>query len=118
MSKKKQYTPKEKMRVLREHIENNRAISDLSEKHSVPVMTLYNWRKNLLEQGESTFVRESKKNAVEEALRRQIEELKAKLADREGLISELAESLVEVKKKSSGGSSTVSGSNPRRGTRS
>lgn len=102
MSKKQQYTPNEKMSVLREHIENNRPISDLSEKHSVPVMTLYNWRKNLLENGASTFVRETKKNAVEEGLRRQIEELKSKLAGREALISELAQSLVEVKKRAMG----------------
>jgi len=90
--------------ILREHLEKNVAVSELAEKYDLHPNIVYLWKKQLFEQAPQILVRskakfeERKKSSQEQ----RIAELEALVAKRESLISELAEEIVVLKKKSIG----------------
>lgn len=118
MKKKKIYTSEEKTIILREHLENAVAISELSDKYGISPNTLYIWKKQLFEQAPQSFARKSKKdNKRLSGYERKISELEELLQKRENLIAELVGENVELKKNFNGAVSTRNGLNRRLGTK-
>jgi len=103
MKKKVRYSAIEKTMILREYLENNIAISELSEKYNVHVNAIYKWKKQMFE-GASLSLSQTSKSAdrEERASRKRIRELEEMLSKRESLIAELVEDNISLKKKSSG----------------
>lgn len=103
MPKQKRFTAEEKVMILREHLENNIPISDLSEKYSAHPNVIYSWKKNMFESAVETFSGKHKKGKKstkpEEA---KIKKLEETLRIRESLISEIVADNIELRKKQNG----------------
>lgn len=89
-----------KVKVIREHLENQVAISDLCERYQLHPNQVYKWKKELFEGAVKTFSGQHKKER--ENGNRQTQTLEAKLRKREGLIAELLEENVALKKSTYG----------------
>ena len=86
--------------ILRENLEINVPISDLSEKYNVYPNAIYTWRKQVIESAPANLSKVEIRKA-ERLLQDQIrenKELKKTLAKRESLIAELVEDNIILKK--------------------
>jgi len=95
MNTKKRYSPIQKVEMLREHLENQVAISDLSDRFSVSPAMIYYWKKQLFENAVTLF-----KNNKKDQLK--FKELQDKLSEKDAIISELAADNIRLKKKLNG----------------
>ena len=95
MNTKKRYSPIQKVEMLREHLENQVAISDLSDRFSVSPAMIYYWKKQLFENAVTLF-----KNNKKDQLK--FKELQDKLSEKDAIISELAADNIRLKKKLTG----------------
>ena len=98
MSRKprKQYTPLEKVAILREHLLEGKAVSEVCERHGLQPTVFYGWQKQFFENGAAAFERKNKR--AEEAKDRAIVALQEKLAKKNEVIAELMEENVQSKK--------------------
>jgi transposase-like protein len=55
MEKRKHLSPQQKVIILREHLENQVPLSQLSERYQVHVNVLYKWKKQLFEEAVRIF---------------------------------------------------------------
>ena len=103
MSKKKYYTAEEKVLILREHLENNVPISELSEKYDFHPNVIYTWRKQLFESAKEVFSGKHKNRKIsvskEESIIKKLEET---LRKRESLITEIVEDNIKLRKEFDG----------------
>jgi transposase-like protein len=95
MNTKKRYSPIQKVEMLREHLDNQVSISDLSDRFSVSPAMIYYWKKQLFENAVTLF-----KNNKKDQLK--FKELYDKLKEKDAIISELAADNIRLKKKLSG----------------
>jgi transposase-like protein len=101
MSKtRKQHSAQEKTSILRDHLINKAAVSDLCDKHNINPTLYYKWQKIMFENMPILF--ESKKDAEVSKLRTQNEALREKLAHKDSVISEIMEAYIVIKKNSLG----------------
>jgi transposase len=98
MSRKprKHYTPTEKVAILREHLLEGKAVSEVCERHGLQPTVLYAWQKQFFENGAAAFERKNKR--ADEAKDRAIAALQEKLAKKNEVIAELMEENVQSKK--------------------
>lgn len=64
MTKKRNFTPEMKARIVRELLEGDESITAVASKYEITSKTLYNWRKELLDNASIVF---SKDKALKEA---------------------------------------------------
>jgi transposase-like protein len=95
MNTKKRYSPIQKVEMLREHLDNQVSISDLSDRFSVSPAMIYYWKKQLFENAVTLF-----KNNKKDQLK--FKELYDKLKEKDVIISELAADNIRLKKKLNG----------------
>jgi len=98
MSRKprKQYSAQEKVAILREHLLEGKAVSEVCQQHQLQPTVFYAWQKTFFENGAAAFERKHKR--VEEGKDRQIAALQEKLANKNEVIAELMEENVRSKK--------------------
>jgi transposase len=98
MSRKprKQYAPQEKLAILRQHLLEGRAVSQVCEQHGLQPTVFYAWQKQFFENGTVAFERKNRR--AEEAKDRRIAALEDKLAKKNEVIAELMEENVRSKK--------------------
>jgi len=101
VGKRKRYTAEEKIKILREVLEDGKAISQVADHYGLHPNNIFNWRKQLFESGVQTFQikRSDISNKAEE---RKITALEDKIKQKDEVIAELAEELLGLKKKNSG----------------
>ncbi|MCL1911758.1 MAG: transposase [Leptospirales bacterium] len=98
MSKRKKYTAEEKIRILREVLEDGKAISQIADQYGLHPNNIFNWRKQLFEGGIQTFqVKRSDISAKAEE--RKVAALEEKIKQKDEVIADLAEELLGLKKK-------------------
>ncbi len=97
MKTRKHLSNEQKATVLREWIESGLSIGELAARHHVTPNDLYRWRKQLLENASEIFSRKRSDFSTRKEQAR-IQELEAKLKQRNTLISELAQENLELKK--------------------
>ncbi len=103
MSNQKRLSAEKKVMILREHLENQVPVSELSESYGIQPNSIYKWKKALFESAAETLSGKHKKaKPVSVKITRRIEELENTLRRREVLISEIVEDNIELKKKSLG----------------
>ena len=68
--KRKQYTGEEKLAILRKHLLEGVAVSDICDEHGLQPTVFYRWQKQLFEEGSMVFRRPNDTEAKE--LRQQI----------------------------------------------
>ncbi len=98
MSRKprKHYTPPEKMAILREHLLEGKAVSEVCERHELQATVFYGWQKQFFENGAAAFERKNRR--ADEAQDRKITALESKLAKKNEVIAELMEENLQSKK--------------------
>jgi transposase len=96
---RRSFTPEQKVAILREHLVEKVAVSDLCEKHGIAVNLFYNWQKHFFENGTAAFTANDKRRKHDtDAKDRTIAELQAKLQRKHEVLSELMEEHVQLKK--------------------
>ncbi len=89
MSRKarKHYTPQEKVAILREHLLEGKAVSEVCDRYELQPTVFYGWQKQFFENGAAAFERKNKRS--EEGKDRQIAARHDKLAKKNEVIAEL-----------------------------
>ena len=101
MSNRKQFTPEQKVAMVRRHLIENVPVSDLCDEHGIHATQYYQWQKQLFENGDGAFARRSNKaNAKrrQNAYEKKIGQLEEKLQDRNEVVAELLQEHVQLKK--------------------
>jgi transposase-like protein len=96
--KRRTFTAEQKAEVVRRHVSGKEAVSDLADELGVQPTQIHTWVKQVLDQADKAFVRSAGQRRGETAKDRRIEQLQAKLADKNEVISELMEENVKAKK--------------------
>jgi len=93
---RKNYTPEEKVAILKRHLVEKVPVSDLCDELGLNPTVLYGWQKQLFENGAAAF----QKSRGRQADRREqkIEKLEAKLAQKNEVLAELMQEHVQLKK--------------------
>ena len=101
MSRRKRYTAEEKMKILREILEDGKSISQVANGYGLSPNNIFKWRKQLFEEGGQLFQirRDDISSRAEE---RKVTALEEKIKQKDEVIAELAEELLALKKKSFG----------------
>ena len=96
MNKRKQYTGEEKIIILRKHLLEGIAVSDVCDEYGLQPTVFYRWQKQLFEEGAVVFRRPN--DTETKKLRRQVEQLEEKLGKKNEVLGELLEEYVDLKK--------------------
>jgi transposase len=94
---RKQYRPDEKVALLRRHLLDGEAVSDLCDEQDLQPTVFYRWQKEFFEGGAAAFDRERKGTA--KRLEKRIAELEAELGRRNEVLAEVTEAFVRCQKK-------------------
>lgn len=94
MKKRKQYSADQKVAVLRRHLVDGEAVSDICDELTLNPNLFYKWQKTFFEHGARAFEKDTRSaaNAKREA------DLRDKLRHKDGVIRELISELVVAKK--------------------
>ena len=89
----------QKLAILREHLVEGKAVSEVCERHEIQPSLFYYWQRQLFENGALAFGSVSRAALSRERQQvERIERLEAKLARKDTVIAELSEDLVQLKK--------------------
>ncbi|MDD3083115.1 MAG: transposase [Desulfobacterales bacterium] len=94
--KRYNYTPEEKVLILKRHLVEHMAVSDLCDEYQLQPKVFYEWQKRFFENGASAFVCEARSRKRAEEVR--IQQLEDKLRRKHEVLSELMEEHVKLKK--------------------
>jgi transposase len=93
---RKNYTPSEKVAILRRHLLDRVPVSDLCDEHQLSPTLFYLWQKQFFENGLAAFER---KNASPQSQHlRTIAALREKLQRKNEVVAELMEEHIQLKK--------------------
>lgn len=93
---RRRFTAQEKVRVLKRHLVDKEAVSEICEQEGIQPTQFYNWQKQLFEGAAAMFEGPApKKDRKAEA---KVEVLEAKLRRKDEVLSELMEEHVALKK--------------------
>src|SRR5262245_44708311 len=95
---RRHFTGTEKVAILKRHLVEKVAISDLCDEHGLYPNQVYGWLKEFFENGQHAFDNGRKSKAVEDAKGRKIEQLEAKLQRKDSVLAELMEEHTLLKK--------------------
>lgn len=101
---RRNFTPEQKADVVRRHLKDKVAVSDLADELKIQPSQIHQWVAAVLEQAEQAFSRRpggrtAKANTrLEDAKQRQIKRLEEKLHLKNEVIAELMEENVKAKK--------------------
>jgi transposase len=93
---RKNYTPVDKVAILRRHLIDHVPVSDLCDEHQLSPTLFYTWQKQFFENGPAAF--ERKDAAPEGHLQRTIAALRDKLQRKNEVVAELLEEHIKLKK--------------------
>jgi transposase len=93
---RKNYTPVEKVAILRRHLIDHVPVSDLCDEYQLSPTLFYLWQKQFFENGTSAF--ERKNGQAESQNLRTIAALREKLQRKNEVVAELMEEHIQLKK--------------------
>jgi transposase-like protein len=96
MGKRKRHAPEEKVTILREVVEDGKAVSTAANNHELSPGLILNWRKQMVENAREIFMIK-RSDISNKAQDRRIKELETKLLERETLTAELAQENLGLK---------------------
>ncbi len=92
---RRHFSGEQKVLIVKQHLVDGIAVSDLCDKHQILPTQFYQWQKQLFEGGAVAFERKASGKSTAE---RRIEQLQAKLSTKNEVIAELMEENVKAKK--------------------
>lgn len=96
---RRHFTPEQKVAILREHLLDKTPVSEVCDRHHIAVSLFYLWQKEFFENGHRAFQANGRHaKRTEDARQQQIDALQAKLQRKDGVIAELMEEHVQLKK--------------------
>ena len=95
--RKKSFSAKKKVEILRRHLIDKIPVSDLCDKYGINSVTFYRWQKTFFEKGSTAF--ENRKKSETRKLESKLSAQAIKLAKKDEIIAEIMESHVDLKKK-------------------
>jgi transposase len=90
------YTPPEKVAILRRHLIDRVPVSDLCDEYRLSPTVFYAWQKLFFENGAAAFARKS--GSGEQSNLRTIAALREKLQRKNEVVAELMEEHIQLKK--------------------
>src|SRR5512136_3371260 len=98
MSRKqrKQYTPEEKVSILKKHLLEKVSVSDLCDQYDLHPTVFHRWMKEFFENAALAFQKD--KDAHSLKLEKKMAKLEGKLAQKNEVLAELMEEHVKLKK--------------------
>lgn len=94
---RKHWTAKEKVELLKRYLKDGESTADLSDETGVAPSMLSQWTKTLFEEGERLFERKQ-----EPMYQRELEASRARVEQLQEVVTELATTVLELKKKNGG----------------
>ncbi len=95
---RRHFSGSEKVAILKRHLIDKVAVSDLCDEYDIYPTQFYAWLKEFFENGHAAFDNGRKSKAVEDAKNQKIERLEAKLQRKDAVLAELMEEHVLLKK--------------------
>lgn len=95
--KRKNYTPEEKVVILKRHLVEKVPVSDLCDELGLNPNVFYNWQRQLFENGSAAFQRKGK-GAGPSSEAKKLEKLEAKLTQKNEVLAELMQEHIQLKK--------------------
>lgn len=93
------FTAAQKVYAVKRHLLDQVPVSQLCDELRISVNTFYNWQKELFENGHLAFGTSGRRaGRVEDAQQKKIATLEAKVQRKDGVIAELMEEHVQLKK--------------------
>ncbi len=93
------YTPQEKVAILRKHLVEKQTVSDICDKHNLQPTVFHRWLKEFFENGAAAFEHDPKGSKKhQDKQQRRIDKLEQKLRKKDEVMAELLEEYVIVKK--------------------
>ena len=94
---RRKFLGEEKMAILRRHLVDKVAVSDVCDEAGMHPTLFYRWQKELFEHGAAAFGRRGD-DGQNRRLEQKVAVLQKKLADKDEVIAEIMESHVRLKK--------------------
>ena len=94
---RKHFEPAEKLSILREHLLNGIAVSEVCSKRGIKPSIFYRWQKQLFENGTAVFT-QKRVGITERKLNHQIDLLDKKIKRKDEVIAEIMEEHIALKK--------------------
>ena len=94
--KRKNYSPEEKVAILKRHLVDKIPVSNLCDEYLLQPTVFYRWQKEFFKNGASAFGRDTLHRKSKEADR--IKALEQKLQRKHDVLSELMEEHIKLKK--------------------
>lgn len=96
-AERRQHSGQDKVKILRMHLLEGKAVSDVCEQHRINPSLFYQWQKTFFENGARAF--EGSGNArTDTKLEKQVEALESRLQRKHEVLSELMEEHIRLKK--------------------
>jgi len=96
-TERRHFSGQEKVKILRLHLLEGKAVSDLCEQYKINPSQFYQWQRTFFENGARAF--EGSGNARSDSkLEKQVEELGSRLQRKHEVLSELMEEHIRLKK--------------------
>ena len=95
---RRQHSAEDKVRLLRLHLVEGRAISAICEEHQIHPTLFYQWQKTFFENGAMAFERSASRPHKPDLGALKIEQLQARLKKKDEVIAAVTEELVRTKK--------------------
>jgi len=92
------YTPQEKVSILRKHLIEKQPVSDICDKQNLQPTVFHRWMKEFFENGAAAFEPANGSKKHQDKQQRRIEKLEEKLRKKDEVMAELLEEYVIVKK--------------------
>ncbi|MCP4575683.1 MAG: transposase [Deltaproteobacteria bacterium] len=96
MAKRRKFTPEQKVKILRRHLVEKVPVSEICDKHGIKPAMFYRWQKEFFENGAAAFKKAS--DAQARKMQRQMEAMKERIVHKDGVIAEIIESHIALKK--------------------
>ena len=98
MSTRRHFSAEQKAQIVRRHLADKEPVSKLAEEFQLQPSLIHLWIKQLLDQAQRAFERSAGTRTVAQTAERRIEQLEAKLVQKNEVIAELMEENVRAKK--------------------
>ena len=96
MVKRKRHTPEQKVAIIRKHLVEKVAVSQVCEEHGIRPTVFYRWQKEFFENGAAAFQKSNDKQLKKD--RERMQALEAKLRRKDEVLGELMEEHIALKK--------------------
>ncbi len=94
---RRHFSGQQKTAIVKSHLVDGQSVADLCDQYGIQPTQFYQWQKQLFENGGIAFERKAKPGA-KSPQDRKIEQLQAKLINKNEVIAELMEENVKAKK--------------------